>query len=178
MSIIMQNFKKKILIFALFALLFSCSTNEKSEDNSIVKKKRINPNVSEKVASANTAGLFSKVTGSGGTTYEFSTSNVLWRASLQALDFIPLATVSYSGGIIITDWYSSNNSKDAIKFTIRFLSNELASSSIEVSGFKKTCDKNNNCSNSKLDEKMNNEIKEAILQNARKIKLSTEKNKK
>ena len=42
--------------------------------------------------------------GKKSTTYEFSTSNPLWRASLETIDFMPLATVDYSGGIIITDW--------------------------------------------------------------------------
>ena len=41
----------------------------------------------------------------GKTTYEFSTANPMWRASLETLDFLPLTTVDYSGGIIITDWY-------------------------------------------------------------------------
>ena len=44
--------------------------------------------------------------GKKSTTYEFSTSNPMWRASLEVLDFIPLTTVDYSGGMIITDWYS------------------------------------------------------------------------
>ena len=43
------------------------------------------------------------------TTYEFSTSNPMWRASLEVLDFIPLSTVDYSGGMIITDWYSEDS---------------------------------------------------------------------
>ncbi len=34
---------------------------------------------------------------------------LLWRASLEILDFIPLTTVDYSGGIIITDWYNDKN---------------------------------------------------------------------
>ena len=59
--------------------------------------------------------------GKGSTTYEFSTSNPLWRASLEIIDFMPLTTVDYSGGIIITDWYSDiSNTKDSIKITVRF----------------------------------------------------------
>ena len=46
------------------------------------------------------------ILGGSKTTYEFSTSNPMWRASLEVLDFIPLSTVDYSGGMIITDWYS------------------------------------------------------------------------
>ena len=43
--------------------------------------------------------------GSKGGVFEFASSNELWRASLDVVDFMPLASVNYSGGIIITDWY-------------------------------------------------------------------------
>ena len=67
------------------------------------------------------------------TTYEFSTSNPMWRASLETLDFLPLTTVDYSGGIIITDWYSdSNSAKESIKISLRFLANEIRSESLKV----------------------------------------------
>ena len=67
------------------------------------------------------------------TTYEFSTANPMWRASLETLDFIPLSTVDYSGGMIITDWYSDNNSqKQSLKITVRFLSNEIRADSLKI----------------------------------------------
>ena len=44
--------------------------------------------------------------GRGATNFEFASSNELWRASLDVLDFMPLTSANYSGGIIITDWYS------------------------------------------------------------------------
>ena len=67
----------------------------------------------------------------GKTSYEFSTSNPMWRASLETLDFLPLTTVDYSGGVIITDWYSQKNNLESIKITIRFLSNEIRSRSLK-----------------------------------------------
>ena len=81
------------------------------------------------------------VRGKGSTNYEFSTSNPMWRASLEILDFLPMTTVDYSGGIIISDWYSdSNNSnKESIKITIRFLSNEIRSDSLKIIVHKKNC---------------------------------------
>ena len=75
-------------------------------------------------------GAFSK---NKATNYQFSTSNPLWRASLELIDFIPLSTVDYSGGIIITDWYSdSSSSNESIKITIRFLSNEIQTNSLKI----------------------------------------------
>ena len=58
---------------------------------------------------------------SNGGNFEFASSNELWRASLDVIDFMPLSSVNYSGGIIITDWYSENNSQnESIKISIRF----------------------------------------------------------
>ena len=81
----------------------------------------------------------------GKTNYEFSSSNPMWRASLETLDFLPLTTVDYSGGIIITDWYSDGSNTDQLKITIRFLSNEINSSSLKVIVHKKKCTNENNC---------------------------------
>ena len=77
----------------------------------------------------------------GSTTYEFSTSNPMWRASLEILDFLPMTTVDYSGGIIITDWYSdiSSSNEDSIKITVRFLSNDIRSDSLKIIVHKKKC---------------------------------------
>lgn len=79
-------------------------------------------------------------------TFEFATSNVLWRATLKSLDFLPLVNADYSGGIIIYDWYSDGkNNKEQIKVSVKFLNNELRSDSLEVSVHKKICDNENNC---------------------------------
>ena len=98
--------------------------------------------------------------GRGATNYEFSTSNVMWRASLELLDFLPLSTVDYSGGMIITDWYSEDISNESIKITIRFLDNEIRSDSLKVIVHKKTCSSDTNCSTLLL---TNNKISEELL---------------
>ena len=46
-----------------------------------------------------------------GGSFEFSSSNPMWKATLETLDFLPMSTVDYSGGIIITDWYTDNQYK-------------------------------------------------------------------
>ena len=81
-----------------------------------------------------------------GTTYEFASSNELWRASLDTIDFMPLASVNYSGGIIITDWYGNNDStNENIKISIRFFTNEIRSDALDIKVFKKVCDNSNKC---------------------------------
>ena len=69
----------------------------------------------------------------------------MWRASLETLDFLPLTTVDYSGGMIITDWYSDGNKKESIKITLRFLSNEIRSDSLKIIVHKKICNNDLNC---------------------------------
>ena len=81
----------------------------------------------------------------GSTTYEFSTSNAMWRASLELLDFLPLSTVDYSGGMIISDWYSEGVSDESIKITVRFLDNEIRSDSLKITVHKKICKSISNC---------------------------------
>ena len=107
------------------------------------------------------------VSGRRSTTYEFSTSNPLWRASLETIDFMPLATVDYSGGIIITDWYSDASSgNDSIKITVRFLSNEVQSNSIKIIVHNKKCKINENCTIREIDSKIKFELQKSILAKA------------
>lgn len=102
-----------------------------------------------------------------GTNYEFSTSNPMWRASLEVLDFLPLSNVDYSGGVIITDWYNDSSSiNDSVKITIRFLSNEIKSNSLKVIIHKKTCDSKQNCSVNQIQSKIQEELIASILRNA------------
>ena len=107
------------------------------------------------------------VRGKGSTNYEFSTSNPMWRASLEILDFLPLSTVDYSGGLIITDWYSENNSFDSIKITVRFLDNEIRSENLKIIVHKKTCDSNSNCKINLLSQnKISEELQTTIIRKA------------
>ena len=112
------------------------------------------------------------------TTYEFSTSNPMWRASLEVLDFIPLTTVDYSGGMIITDWYSDNSDgNESLKISVRFLSNELRSDSLKILVHKKNCRVSDNCTTVLLpnNSKINSELLSVILQKAALLKEESEK---
>ena len=174
------NSKKCIinsLLILSFLTLFACSTAKKDEEE-IIKKKPIEPNVFERVKQSNGGLLLGKDKGSGGTTYNFATSNVLWRATLQSLNFVPLVNASYSGGIVVTDWYGSDTS-ESIKIQVKFLSDEIKTSSIEVNSFKKICEKNSlsNCKVTKLNSDFNSKIRDSIMTNVRKISIDDAKKK-
>ncbi len=102
-----------------------------------------------------------------GGNYEFASSNELWRASLDTLDFMPLASVNYSGGIIITDWYSTDeSSNESIKISIRFLTNEVRSDALDIKVFNKKCKIQSNCVISEKSGKIVPELKKKILKTA------------
>ena len=99
--------------------------------------------------------------------YEFSSSNPLWRASLETLDFLPLSTVDYSGGIIITDWYMNSADKnESLKITIRFLNNEIRSDSLKITVHQKKCLTDSNCLVNKIESKIQTELTKTILSKA------------
>jgi len=113
------------------------------------------------------------------TNYEFSTSNPMWRASLDILDFLPLVTVDYSGGMIISDWYNDGlNKSDSIKITIRFLSNEVKTNSLNIVVHKKTCITQNQCLVKKISSQIEDELKISILKKAALLEKESKKKKK
>ena len=113
-----------------------------------------------------------------GTNYEFASSNPLWQATLETLDFMPLASANYSGGIVITDWYSENNSpNESVKISVRFLTNEIRSDALEVKIFKKDCGSNQNCKMYEEEGNLIFEIKKSILKKAAVYKNNKEKSK-
>ena len=103
---------------------------------------------------------------SKGTTYQFASSNPMWRATLDILDFLPLANVDYSGGVIITDWFSENSEQDPIKITVRFLTNEIRSDGIKIVVHKKRCNIQQKCTIRKISSVLEQELQVAILKKA------------
>ena len=102
----------------------------------------------------------------GSGNFEFASSNAMWRATLDLLDFTPLSNVDYSGGVIITDWFSESGDQDPIKITVRFLSNEIRADGLKVIIHKKICKKIDDCKIVKIDSTLGQEIKLAILKKA------------
>ena len=106
-----------------------------------------------------------------GGTFDFASSNELWRASLDVIDFMPLASANYSGGVIITDWYSDNkNPNESLKITIRFLTNEIRSDALNIKIFYKKCENLNKCTISEKSGTLTKELKKEILKLATQYK--------
>ena len=170
----------RILIFSIIGLfLLSCNALKPEKvdtrDTPINAQERARKNIKEGKGTS----LKDIIGRRGGTNYEFTTSNPMWRASLEILDFLPLSTVDYSGWMIITDWYSENNSNDSIKITVRFLDNEIRSDSLKIIVHKKDCSSNNNCKVTLLNNStIASEILTTIVKKAAEIENSSKKEKK
>jgi hypothetical protein len=115
-----------------------------------------------------------------GGVFEFASSNSLWRASLDVIDFMPLSSVNYSGGIIITDWYSENSSSnESVKISIRFMTNEIRSDALNIKVFNKKCiDNLLSCKITEQDGILVKELKREILKKATLYKEEDKKKKK
>ena len=150
----MLNYFKIISIF-LFIITFIAGCGNKFGD----ARKNV-----EEGRGASIGGLLGRT---GNTNYEFSSSNPMWRASLEILDFLPLNTVDYSGGMIISDWYSDSVNNESLKITIRFLSNEVRSDSLKIIVHKKDCGSNQNCKITLLgNSTIVNELRSSIIRKA------------
>ena len=165
----------KNLIFSSFLVLFlqSCAYFKKDEadkkNNDIpVKKKVISANIDEKLKNQGGTILGKKKDDNN---FQFATSNVLWRASLQTLEEIPLSNIDYAGGVIVTDWYSGNSNNESIKITINFLSSELSPNSLKIKSFKKVCSKELNCKTVSLGNDFNNKVKDKIMSQAKDLEI-------
>ena len=160
-----KNLNITLLLLFSSTLLISCGGKFPGADARKYSKdpeKRIAKNIEE--------GRGFRLLGgdeSAGGVFEFASSNELWRASLDTIDFMPLASVNYSGGIIITDWYSTDqNSNESIKISIRFLTNEIRSDALDIKVFNKKCVTQSNCITSEKEGGINNELKTKILKTA------------
>ena len=171
------NFKKLIVLFVVIPLLMtSCKGPDgkfklpggDARKTPADPEKRVEQNLKEgrgfKINDA-----FNKPRGG---VFDFASSNELWRASLDVIDFMPLSSVNYSGGIIITDWYSNaENTSESIKISIRFLTNEIRSDALVIKVFNKQCFNNSlNCKIIETDGAIILELKKKILKTATRYK--------
>ena len=103
-----------------------------------------------------------------GGVFDFASSNELWRASLDTIDFMPLLSVNYSGGIIITDWYADEQSLsgESVKISIRFLTNEIRADALDIKVFSRKCNNISNCIVKEINDELAPELKKQILKKA------------
>ncbi len=168
MNIISSNLKKilsNLFIGLVVITLSSCGTGGDARKNPPQPELRVKKNLEE--GKGFTVNNLIKNKKKRGGDFEFASSNELWRASLDTLDFMPLSSVNYSGGIIITDWYSDNEDIDeSVKISIRFLTNEVRADALNIKVFYKKCNQVMNCKISQKKGTLVTELKRKILNKA------------
>ena len=159
----MHNLKSILILTSLVLFLSGCKGGLPGADARKVSYKsedRVKKNIEE----GRGFRLDNLLEGQKGGDFEFASSNELWRASLDVIDFMPLASANYSGGMIITDWYAdSNNPEESLKLTIRFMTNEIRSDALKIKAFYRICKENLKCSVIEKDGPLITELKKQIL---------------
>ena len=160
-----------IFLFGTLILSFlsSCGGIGKIWDPADARKvpANVNERVQKNLEEGKGFSIKKAAEGRGGTNYQFASSNPMWRATLDILDFLPLANVDYSGGIITTDWYNEGlTSDESIKITVRFLTNEIRSDGLKIVVHKKRCNVQQNCAVKKISSNLEHELRLAILKKA------------
>ena len=141
------NLKMKIrllIILISFFYIASCSGGKIPSADA----RKISPNPKDRVQKNLEEGRGFRLLGNNKKNsgeFDFASSNELWRASLDTLEFMPLALANYSGGIIVTDWYSDGGNNESVKISIRFLSNEIRSDALAIKVFYKNCSIDQSC---------------------------------
>ena len=156
--------KKLIIILLLPLFLYSCANRGDARKSPPNPKERVKKNLEEGRGFRLMDSIGNKSKGGG--EFDFATSNELWRATLDTIDFIPLASANYGGGIIITDWYSSGEKNESIKISIRFLSNEVRSDALNIKVFYKKCGQNESCAVTEKSGTLVTELNKKILSKA------------
>ncbi len=160
----LKNIKILVLLTIFLPFLNSCGTGVDAKQFPPDPKERVRKNLEEGRGFTVMGGI--KNRGKSGE-FDFASSNELWRASLDTIDFMPLVSANYSGGIIITDWYSSgSNMNESIKISIRFLTNEVRSDALDIKVFYKNCGQNDSCQISERKGSLVAELNKKILSRA------------
>ena len=161
----LKNIQLLILLTIFLPFLNSCGTGADAKQFPPDPKERVKKNLEEGRGFTLMGGV--KKRGGSSGEFDFASSNELWRASLDTIDFMPLVSANYSGGIIITDWYSSgSNVNESIKISIRFLTNEIRSDALDIKVFHKNCGQNDSCQVSQKKGSLVAELNKKILSRA------------
>ena len=164
---LLNNIQKAILLLlsvASLVLLNSCGIWDPAD------ARKVDPRADERVKKNLEEGRGMTIMGGlqgGKTSFQFASSNPMWRATLEILDFLPLSNVDYSGGIITTDWYNEGtSSNESLKITVRFLTNEIRADGLKIIVHKKVCNVQQKCAVKKITSALEREIQVAILKKA------------
>jgi Domain of unknown function (DUF3576) len=101
-------------------------------------------------------------------------NSYLWRASLDSISFMPLASADPFGGVIITDWYSPPEApEERFKLNIYIMGRQLRADGIKAAVFRQRRDTDGNWTDAAVEPKTTTELENAILTRARQMRINT-----
>ena len=111
--------------------------------------------------------------GAGGVGAPIPVNSYLWRASLDTLSFMPLSSADPFGGVIITDWFTPQESvNERFKMTVYILSRELRADGLRVAVFRQQNDGDGNWTDGVVHVETTAELENAILTRARELRVA------
>ena len=162
----LSHFLKIIIFFTFLLVLSSCEALKYKKTEAGEVPINADERVAKNIEEGRGFRLFDSEKNKGGT-FDFASSNELWRATLDTIDFMPLVSANYSGGIIITDWYNDGKSSgQSVKISVRFLTNEIRSDALDLKIFYRKCDSTNKCKIIEKEGNLSKELKKEILKKA------------
>ena len=176
-NFLQRFFKITVILLISTSFLLQCGLYKKTD------ARKVPTNAKDRMAKNMEEGKsfkFSKLGKGGSGNFEFASSNEMWRATIEILDFVPLTSADYGGGIVITDWYNDTNKKnESVKIMVQFLSNEIRADGLKVVVYDRICSDGSilNCQTNVNESSVSEEIKLAILKKASKYKASSTKEK-
>ncbi len=138
---------------------------------------RTRKTVEGSVTGGGLAGLFGSgedgaATGGGGAGSGIGVNSYLWRASLDTISFMPVASADPFGGVIITDWYSPSDSpEERFKVNLYILGRELRANGLRASVFRQVR-KNGEWVDAEVTGETATQLENAILSRAREMRVA------
>ena len=161
------NLLKVCIVLCVFLSMSACSRND-ADNYRTSPDYRSAPNEGSPGLGIN---LFKGVA-TDGTQGAVAVNAFLWRASLDTIAFMPLASADPFGGVIITDWYSPPQTpKERFKVNVYVLGRALRADGVKVSVFRQTTETSDVWTDMPIGAEVQSEFEEAILTRARQLRM-------
>jgi hypothetical protein len=100
-------------------------------------------------------------------------NSFVWRATLDTLAFMPLASADPFGGVILTDWYEDPAAPgERFKVNALILDRQLRADSLKISVFRQKKDKAGNWADAPIDATMGRKLEDTVLTRARQLRVA------
>ena len=120
------------------------------------------------------ASVFGEDSGNGASGTGIDVNSYLWRASLDTISFMPLASADPFGGVIITDWYSPPETQnERFKVNVYIFGRELRADGVRAAVFRQNQQLDGSWIDAEVDQQTVTDLENAILARARQLRIAS-----